>query len=145
MKSYYDTLEVSSDASREEIQAAFRKLAKKYHPDSNSAHASSARFQEVQEAYEFLNDPVKRRKYDLDGTVLHQIDIFQSLNRARDAALKKAGEFEYSGRRSAYNANTNLGSKVTKTSYSGVTQQTSVWSQAKQKVSSLFRSIGSLN
>ena len=55
MKSYYDILGVGRDASQAEIKAAYRKLAKKYHPDSSSgAEEDKERFQEIQEAYAVL-------------------------------------------------------------------------------------------
>ncbi len=68
MKSYYDILGVGRDASQAEIKAAFRKLAKKYHPDSSSgAEEDKERFQEIQEAYAVLSDPEKRKMYHYYG------------------------------------------------------------------------------
>ncbi|MEP2031391.1 MAG: DnaJ C-terminal domain-containing protein [Paracoccaceae bacterium] len=63
-KSHYQTLGVSRDASDEEIKRAFRKLARKYHPDVASGASSETRFKEVNEAYEVLKDPEKRAAYD---------------------------------------------------------------------------------
>ena len=64
-KDYYTTLGVSKTATDKEIKQAFRKLARKYHPDVNPGDkAAEARFKEVNEANEVLSDPQKRKKYD---------------------------------------------------------------------------------
>ncbi|MEH2152913.1 DnaJ C-terminal domain-containing protein [Nostoc sp.] len=67
-KDYYAILGVSKTASPEEIKQAFRKLARKYHPDVNPNNKQAeARFKEVSEAYEVVSDPDKRKKYDQFG------------------------------------------------------------------------------
>ena len=64
-KDYYATLGVSKTASEKEIKQAFRKLARKFHPDVNPGDkAAEARFKEINEANEVLGDPEKRKKYD---------------------------------------------------------------------------------
>jgi curved DNA-binding protein len=64
-KDYYATLGVTKSASEKEIKQAYRKLARKYHPDVNPGDKSAeARFKEINEAYEVLGDMEKRKKYD---------------------------------------------------------------------------------
>ncbi len=67
-KDYYDILGVSKDASQKEIKRAYRKLAKKYHPDMNNGDdSSSEKFKRISEAYEILSDSDKRKRYDQYG------------------------------------------------------------------------------
>jgi DnaJ-class molecular chaperone len=64
-KDYYATLGVSKTATDKEIKQAFRKLARKHHPDVNPGDkAAESKFKEINEAYEVLGDPAKRKKYD---------------------------------------------------------------------------------
>ena len=64
-KDFYATLGVSSSASQDEIKKAYRKLAKKYHPDANASDTKAAeRFKEISEANNVLSDPAKRKQYD---------------------------------------------------------------------------------
>ena len=66
-KDYYEVLGVSKDASEDEIKSAFRKLAKKYHPDLNKEPDAADKFKEAQEAYAVLSDKNERAKYDQYG------------------------------------------------------------------------------
>jgi molecular chaperone DnaJ len=69
MATLYDTLGVKKGASQEEIKKAYRKLAAKYHPDRNPGDATSEeKFKEVQNAYDTLADPERRKQYDQFGT-----------------------------------------------------------------------------
>ncbi len=67
MQNYYTILGVSRRASQDEIKNAYRKLAKKYHPDSSGSREDKERFQEIQEAYAVLSNEKKRRTYDYYG------------------------------------------------------------------------------
>ena len=72
-KDYYSVLGVSRSADADDIKQAFRKLARKYHPDVNPGNkAAEAKFKEVSEAYEVLSDPEKRKKYDQFGQYWQQ-------------------------------------------------------------------------
>ncbi len=64
---YYQTLGVSRSASAAEIQRAYRKLARQYHPDVNKDPDATGKFQRINEAYEVLKDPEKRQRYDQLG------------------------------------------------------------------------------
>lgn len=66
-RDYYEVLGVSKDASEKEIKSAFRKLAKKYHPDVNKEPDAADKFKEAQEAYAVLSDEGKRKQYDQFG------------------------------------------------------------------------------
>src|SRR4029078_9241323 len=64
-KDFYAVLGVPSTATQDEIKKAFRKLAKKYHPDANASDAKAAeRFKEISEANNVIGDPEKRKQYD---------------------------------------------------------------------------------
>ena len=66
-RDYYEVLGVDKNASADEIKSAFRKLAKKYHPDVSKEENAAEKFKEAQEAYAVLSDPEKRKQYDQFG------------------------------------------------------------------------------
>jgi molecular chaperone DnaJ len=76
-KDYYSILGVSKKATAKEIKQAYRKLARKHHPDVNPGDKSAeAKFKEVNQAYEVLSDPEKRKKYDQYGDKWQYADQF---------------------------------------------------------------------
>jgi len=83
---YYATLEVGRDASPEEIQSAYRKLVRKYHPDLNpDDKQAKQKFQEVQNAFDVLNDAEKRNLYDRYGSA------YESVGQGPDSPGRGAG------------------------------------------------------
>ena len=85
---YYKILGVDKNASQDDIKKAFRKLARKYHPDLNPNDPSAKdKFQEINEANEVLSDPEKRKKYDEYGEHWKHADEFE----AQKKALQHAG------------------------------------------------------
>jgi curved DNA-binding protein len=87
-KDYYAILGVKKDASQDDIQKAYRKLARKYHPDVNKAPEAEVKFKEVGEAYEVLKDEEKRQKYDQYGSATDAAPAKLASARERAAALR---------------------------------------------------------
>lgn len=70
---YYEVLGLSRDATADQIQRAFRTLARKFHPDVNKDPAAEDRFKEINEAYHVLSDPETRKRYDRFGEDFRQV------------------------------------------------------------------------
>lgn len=88
-KDYYKILEVEYDASDETIRSNYIRLALKWHPDKRKDEDSAtSRFQEINEAYKVLSDPMKRREYDKQGTLyIHDYNAMEYLNRYKSLIL----------------------------------------------------------
>ncbi len=98
---YYETLGVARDAKKEDIQRAFRKLARKYHPDVNKEKGAEDKFKQINEANEVLSDPQKRAQYDALGANWKAGQEFRPPpgweGGARSAHGHSAQEFDMSG------------------------------------------------
>lgn len=95
---YYKILGVDKSASQNDIKKAFRKLARKYHPDLNPNDPSAKdKFQEINEANEVLSDPEKRKKYDEYGEHWKHADEFEAQKRAQQQAGGYGGAGGFGG------------------------------------------------
>lgn len=96
---YYEILGVPRDAPQEKIQGAYRKLARKYHPDLNKEKGAEEKFKQIGEAYEVLGDPEKRKKYDQLGRHWQTGDDFSPPPGWGSAGQTKrgAGGFRFEG------------------------------------------------
>ncbi|HEY5778980.1 MAG TPA: J domain-containing protein [Terrimicrobiaceae bacterium] len=95
---YYATLGVSRDASAAEIKKAFRSMARKYHPDvAKDKRIAEEKFKQVNEAYEVLSDPEKRKKYDRLGARWKEGEFQPPPEWHRETAGAEAGEFHFGG------------------------------------------------
>jgi curved DNA-binding protein len=92
---YYATLGVSRDASEEEIRRAYRKLARKVHPDVDKSPGSTQRFAQIGEAYEVLKDPEKRKRYDALGANWKAGQEFTPPSDWQDFKFGQGGEGEF--------------------------------------------------
>src|SRR3954451_22556779 len=72
-RDFYETLGVPRDVSQEDLQRAYRKLARTYHPDINKDPGAEERFKDISEAYDVLSDPDQRRRYDAFGSDFRQV------------------------------------------------------------------------
>lgn len=85
-KSLYETLEVKENATADEIKKAYRKLARKYHPDVNKDPSAEEKFKEINAAYEVLSDPEKKSQYDRFGDNMFGGQNFHDFARGQSGA-----------------------------------------------------------
>ena len=95
-KNYYDVLGVTPDSTFSEVKTAYRKLARKYHPDVNKTPESSSLFKDISEAYEVLSDAKKRHQYDMLNGFYRKPDTgakaaSDSYKKSQSASEKTAG------------------------------------------------------
>src|SRR5262245_23721151 len=96
VRDYYEVLGVPRNASQKDIKSAFRKLARRYHPDVNPNDREAAeKFKEIGEANEVLSDPEKRRRYDQLGRDWRQYDEWQRAGRPEGAPYGQGQRVEY--------------------------------------------------
>lgn len=86
-KSLYETLEITQGASADEIKKAYRKLARKYHPDINKTPEAEEKFKEINGAYEILSDEEKRKKYDMYGDDMFGGQSFHDFRSSQGAGV----------------------------------------------------------
>ena len=90
---YYKALGISSTASEADIKSAYRKLARKYHPDLNPDNKEAERkFKEINEANEVLSDPDKRKKYDKYGKDWQHADEIEKMQRSQGRSQGSSGQ-----------------------------------------------------
>lgn len=93
---YYKVLGVERNASQDDIKKAYRKMARKYHPDLNKDDPNAKdKFQEINEANEVLSDPEKRKKYDEYGEHWKHADEFKAEREAYQRAQERGGRSAY--------------------------------------------------
>lgn len=85
-KSLYETLGVNQNASSDEIKKAYRRLARKYHPDINKEAGAEDKFKEINAAYEILSDEQKRKQYDMHGDSMFGGQNFHDFANAQGGA-----------------------------------------------------------
>src|ERR1700744_1307960 len=95
---YYKVLGVSKTATQDEIRSAYRKLARKHHPDLNpNDKEANKKFQQINEANEVLSDPEKRKKYDQYGKDWQHAEAFEKAQQSAGAGRRRRGRSGGSG------------------------------------------------
>ncbi len=95
---YYKTLDVNKNATDEEIKKAYRKLARKYHPDLNpNDKEANKKFQQINEANEVLSDPEKRKKYDAYGEHWQHAEAYENAKQQSAGQSRGWDDFTYNG------------------------------------------------
>src|SRR5215212_1681338 len=94
---YYKILGLNKDATTDDIRKAYRKLARKYHPDLNpNDKEANKKFQQINEANEVLSDPDKRKKYDQYGADWKNAEQFEEAQRQRSSSGRRQTDSDFS-------------------------------------------------
>lgn len=93
-KSLYETLEINDTASEADIKKAYRKLARKYHPDVNKEASAEDKFKEINSAYEILSDKDKKRQYDMHGDSMFGGQNFHDFSRSHGRGGHGQGDLD---------------------------------------------------
>jgi molecular chaperone DnaJ len=97
-KDYYEILGVKKDAKADDIKKAYRKLARKYHPDVNpNDKTAEDKFKQIQEANDVLSDEKKRKVFDRFGYYADNLDVNSPYGAASGGAAGGASNFDFSG------------------------------------------------
>ena len=95
---YYKTLGINKNATEDEIKKAYRKLARKYHPDLNpNDKEANKKFQQINEANEVLSDPEKRKKYDAYGENWQHAEAYENARQQSQSQSQNWQDYTYSG------------------------------------------------
>ncbi len=95
---YYKTLGIEKTATKEDIKKAYRKLARKFHPDLNpNDKEANKKFQQINEANEVLSDPEKRKKYDAYGENWQHAEQYEQAKQSRSQSSQDWEDYTYSG------------------------------------------------
>ena len=103
-KDYYDLLGIPKSAPDKDVKSAYRRLARKYHPDVNPGDKSAeAKFKEINEAFEVLSDPDKRRKFDQYGSDFDNAEAFaRARQQSQQQSQRQSGNFNRGARGSPF-------------------------------------------
>ena len=106
-KDYYNLLGIPKNAADKDVKAAYRRLARKYHPDVNPGDKSAeARFKEINEAFEVLSDPDKRKKFDQYGSDSENAEAFaRARQQSQQQAQRQSGSFNRGARGAPFTTN----------------------------------------
>ncbi len=131
---YYKVLGVSKNASEDEIKKAYRKLARKYHPDVNPGDkVAEKKFKEINEANEVLSDPEKRKKYDQYGKDWKHADQFEEAKRRQQQYAHAGGSQAWSGGGAAFEGDFDDFSDFFQSMFGGGFGRTSGYRRASMK------------
>ena len=125
VKNYYELLEVSVDSTTAQIKCAYRKLARKYHPDINKSPQAVEMFKQVTCAYETLSNPQEREKYDIVNGIFKTTKTTTSSKKAQEhyEETKRNSNFESSNQQQTNKTQNKTHTKINQESKKQKTQK----------------------